>query len=176
MGNHRSIRTAALAAMCVLALATPLTARAQSQRQLDAHGNFSRGTTSQSNSWGAGSQFQVVWGAKHAPVQLATSLGGDYTNQSGGPTQWNAATDVVLQSGGSGVVTPYVGGSVGSNWSTGTGAMWSGARLGLETLAGAQVKIRSASKSPNIKVEERYGYVRGQEHTLATRLGVGVPF
>src|SRR5205085_8482143 len=116
MHNHRSNRLGLLGTACVASLMASVAAHAQSQRQVDAHGNFSRGTTSESNSWGAGGQFQLVWGAKHAPVQLGTSLGGDYTNQSGGPRQWITSTDVVLQPGGSRVVTPYVGGSVGSNW------------------------------------------------------------
>jgi hypothetical protein len=152
------------------------TARAQSQRQPELHANYSRTTQTKTNSWGAGTQLQLVWGAASAPVLLGTSFGGDYLKQEGGPSQWNASTDVVLQPGGNSAVTPYAGGSVGANWSTGSGAQWSGARLGLEVIGGAQVKLGPGSHVPTIKAEERFGYVNGQEHTLATRIGFAVSF
>ena len=146
----------------------PRSISAQQQRQGELHANYSRQTQSKSNAWGAGTQLQLVWGAKHAPVVLGTSFGGDYLKQeNGGPNSWNTSADAVLQPGGNSTVTPYAGGSVGANWSTGVGAQWAGARLGLETLGGVQFKIGTASA----KLEERFGYVRGQEHTLASRFG-----
>ena len=160
----------------MLSLAISATAGAQSQREADAHGNFSRGTSSRSNAWGAGAQVQLVWGASGAPVQLGTSLGGDYTKADDGPAQWNASADAVVQPGGGHSVTPYVGAGAGANWSSGSSAEWRRARLGLDMLAGAQVKLGSRSSAPNLKAEERFGYVRGQEHTLATRLGIAVSF
>jgi hypothetical protein len=36
-------------------------------------------------------------------------------------------------------------------------------------MGGVQIKVSSAT---TLKVEERFGYVEGQEHALATRLGV----
>ena len=85
--------------------------------------------------------------------------------------RWNASLDAVAQVGG-GALTPYVGGSVGANWSTGDEAQSSGARGGLETMAGVQVKLGASDKAPSLKLEERFGYVRGQEHALGTRIGL----
>lgn len=42
------------------------------------------------------------------------------------------------------------------------------AKLGLETLAGAQFKLTS---SASIKAEERFGYVKTPEHTLPAPSG-----
>ena len=174
--NVRRSNRLGLLVVTIATAAAPAVAGAQSQRQAEAHGNYSRGMTSESNAWGAGGQLQFIWGASEAPAQLGGSLGGDYTKQSGGASQWNTSLDLVLQPGGDKVVTPYAGGSIGSNWSTGRAAMWSGARAGFETLAGLQVKVGGGESSRTIKVEERYGYVRGQEHTLVTRLGIVVPY
>ena len=158
---------------CVATLAAPVAVQGQSQRQAEVHANHSRGTTSKADALGAGAQVQLVWGASRALAKLGTSLGADWTKQeAGGPNQWNASLDAVVQVGGSGSVTPYAGGSVGANWSTGDGAQWSGARLGLESIGGVQVKLGAGSSAPSLKAEERFGYVRGQEHTLATRLGI----
>jgi hypothetical protein len=166
---------ARLATAGVLLAATliPAALSAQSQRQLDVHGNYSRGTTSDANSWGAGTQVQLVWGASKAPVKLGTSLGGDFLRpQSGGPNQWSTSLDGVVQAGSGGTLTPYAGASVSATWSTGPGAMWSGARHGLETMAGVQVKLGAASDAPSLKLEERFGYIRGQEHSLSTHVGI----
>jgi hypothetical protein len=78
-----------------------------------------------------------------------------------------------LQPGGGGSVTPYAGGSASANWSGGDQSQWSGAKLGLETLAGLQAELGGSLSG---KVEERYGYVRGQEHALTTRVGVLLSF
>ena len=167
-GRRASCRRAIVTATLVGAVLAPQSLHAQQQRQGELHANYARQTQSESNAWGAGAQLQLVWGAKHAPVVFGTSFGADYLKQEGGgPNSWNGSVDGVLQPGGSATVTPYAGGSIGANWSTGDGAQWSGARLGLETLGGVQVKIGTASA----KIEERFGYVRGQEHSLATRLG-----
>src|SRR5215218_537136 len=95
------------AAATVLSAATPHPMTAQQQRQGELHANYQRQTQSKTDSWGAGAQVQLVWGAKHAPVLLGTSFGGDYLKQeSNGPTAWNTSADVVLQPGGNGMVTP----------------------------------------------------------------------
>src|SRR4051812_35118332 len=46
---------------------------AQQERQGEVHANYSRQTQSKSDAWGAGTQLQLVWGAKKAPVVLGTS-------------------------------------------------------------------------------------------------------
>ena len=157
---------------CLALLAvTPLWSRAQAQEiQLDVHGNFAVGTSSHSRSWGAGIGPQITFGSAGAPAKLSVSPGFDYLKQeAGGPSQESLSLDANVQPGGSSAATPYVGASASANWSSGTARQWEGAKLGLETMGGVQIKVGSAT---TLKVEERFGYVEGQEHTLATRLGV----
>ena len=159
--------------LATVLLATPAAAQ---EMQGDVHGNYARGTQSHANSWGAGAQVQATWGGKSAPVKLGTSAGVDYTKQEkSGPSQTSLGADVTLQPGGSGSLVPYAGGSISSNWSGGDAKQWTGAKMGHEKLAGVQIKS-SALGSISWKAEERFGYVRGQEHTLATRVGVVMSF
>ena len=163
--------------LCSMAVALCLTSSAAAAQQSlgDVHGDYVRGTTSKSNAWGAGAVYQLTFGAKKAPVQLNTSIGADWVKQdNGGPSQTSLSYDATLQPGGGGAFTPYAGGSVSANWSGGSNKLWDGAKLGLETLAGFQVKLGPSGVS--WKAEERFGYVRQQEHTLTTRLGVVVSF
>jgi hypothetical protein len=140
-------------------------------RSADVHLDYVRGLVTDANSWGAGAAFQLTWGGKNAPVKLNTSPGIDYTKQSGGgPGQTSLSIDATVQPGGNSALTPYAGGSVSANWSNGGNSQWSGSRLGLEAVGGLQFKPSKKSKI-SWKAEERYGYVRGQEHTLATRVG-----
>jgi len=112
---------------------------------------------------------QVTVGSQPVKVSLAPSL--DYLKQeNSGPSQTSLSADLDVQPGGNSPVTPYAGVSAGANWSGGNNKQWEGSRLGLETLAGVQVKLGGSSVSA--KGEERFGYVKGQEHTLTTRIGV----
>jgi len=143
---------------------------AQPQLQLDLHGNYVRTTQTWTTAWGGGGAVQVTWGGPQSLINVGTALGVDHTRQeNGGPTQTGGTFDLTLQPGGSGSFVPYVGGSASVNWSGGEAAQWQGARLGLEALAGLQIKLGGPL---SVKAEERYGYVDGQEHTLTTRLGV----
>jgi hypothetical protein len=165
-----------LVMMTITAALVGSTTVAAQARQFDIHGNYSRGTATHTNAWGIGPNLQYTWGGSQAPLKLGTSLGLDYLKQEqSGPSQWNLSTDITVQPGGNGSLTPYVGGSAGSNWSTGSASQWNGARLGLEAIGGFQVKIPGLSNI-SWKAEERFGYVRGQEHTLATRIGVASSF
>lgn len=140
------------------------------QTQLDAHGNFSTTTQSHDQSWGAGIGPQITFGEESAPVRLSVSPGFDYLKQeNGGPSQESLSLDANLQPGGSSSLTPYVGASASANWSSGSGKQWDGSRLGLETMGGVQFKT---APTISLKAEERFGYIRGQEHTLTTRFGV----
>ena len=146
------------------------------ERNLDLHLDYARGTSSHANSWGAGAAAQLTWGGNSAPAKVSTSLGADYTKQeNSGPSQTSVSLDVTAQPGGSSALTPYAGGSTSANWSGGDAKQWNGAKLGLEVLGGLQFK---PSPNSNLawKAEERFGYVRGQEHTLSTRLGVLISF
>ena len=164
--RHRII----LPIVSTLALGSAARLGAQEQA-LEGHVNWSRTTQTHQNSWGAGAQYQLTFGATHDPLRLGASLGGDYQKQeNGGPSQFNVSTDVTVQPGGSGAVTPYVGGSVGANWMSGSGAP-SGTKLGLNYIVGAQVK--PDPKGPiALRFEVRPGYVRTQEHAITFRLGV----
>jgi hypothetical protein len=157
---------------CVaLLVAVSIGSRADAQEtQLDLHGSFAVGTTSHSRSWGAGAAAQVTFGSSASPVKVSASPGFDYMKQEdGGPSQEILSLDVSLQPGGSSTITPYLGGSASANWSSGTGKQWAGSKLGLETMGGLQIK---AGDTVTLKAEERFGYVKGQEHTLTTRVGV----
>lgn len=166
------MRNAARAMLVVLSLAgMPLAAQ---QSSAEVHANYVRTTVSKSNAWGGGAQLQLTAGGKKAPLQVNSSVGVDWTKQdNNGPSQTSLSYDAVVQPGGSGTVTPYLGGSVGANWSGGSNKQWDGAKLGLEAVGGLQVKLGLSGVS--WKVEERYGYVREQsDHNLTTRVGVVV--
>ena len=153
-----------------LLAATIGTSAGAQQTQLDLHGNVSIATSTHTRSWGAGVGPQFTFGSSKAPAQLSVSPGFDYLKQEhSGPSQESVSLDVDVQPGGAGSVTPYAGASASDNWSSGTGKQWSGGKLGLETAAGVQIKVGSTA---SLKAEERFGYVKGQEHSLTTRLGV----
>ena len=112
---------------------------------------------------------QGTVGSQPVKVSVAPSI--DYLKQeNSGPSQTSLSADIDVQPGGNSTVTPYAGVSAGANWSGGDNKQWEGARIGLETLAGVQVKLGGSSVTT--KGEERFGYVKGQEHTLTTRIGV----
>jgi hypothetical protein len=154
----------------LLALAAlPIAARAQAQ--LDVHGNFAKGTSTHTSSWGGGVGVQGIIAGKSSLIALSAAPSFDYFKQeNSGPAQETLSLDLDLQPGGNGTITPYVGASAGANWSSGTNKQWDGTKLGLEMLGGVQVKVGTSALS--LKGEERFGYVRGQEHMLTTRLGV----
>ena len=165
---ERIVKGKILCAFVVVLSAGPLKAQ---QSALDVHLDYARGTQTHINSWGAGAAIQFTWGSTSAPVQLNTSLGGDYTKQeNGGPGTASGSVDLTVQPGGGTPFTPYAGVSASENWSTGNNKAWSGARMGREVLAGFQYKPSGWKMS--FKAEERYGYIDDQEHTLTTRAGV----
>ena len=171
--RHIFVGVSLVAAFTAALAATPAAAQ---QMQGDLHANYARGTQSHANSWGAGAQVQATWGGSSAPVKVGTSGGVDYTKQEkSGPSQTSLGLDVTLQPRGNGSVIPYAGGSVSSNWSGGDAKQWTGAKTGLETLAGVQIKASSLGPI-SWKAEERFGYVKGQEHQLTTRVGVMMSF
>src|SRR5689334_1238549 len=119
--------------LTAIALAA-LPAQARAQTQLDVHGSWARGTATHVNSWGAGAGVQGTIAGKSSVLALSASPSFDYMKQEkGGPSQESVTLDLALQPGGSGTVTPYVGGSAGANWSSGSNKQWDGTKLGLET-------------------------------------------
>ena len=152
-----------------LALAAPVLAAQQTQG--DVHANYSVGTTTHSASWGGGVGAQTTFGSDSAPVKFNVEPSVDYLKQEkSGPSQTSLALSAAFQFGGKSTVNPYVGASAGANWSGGSAKQWEGARLGLESALGAQVKLGSSGSSA--KIEESFGYVRGQEHSLGTSVGL----
>jgi hypothetical protein len=169
-GRHSFIRLW-ITALSLGGLAVAFPVRASAQTQLDVHGSWARGTATHANSWGAGAGIQGTIAGKSSVIALTASPSFDYMKQEkGGPSQESVTLDLALQPGGSGTVTPYVGGSAGANWSSGSNKQWDGTKLGLETFGGVQLKVGTSALS--LKGEERFGYVRGQEHVLTTRFGV----
>jgi len=161
---------AALAISAPLASA-PLHAQ---QSQLDVHGNYAIGTSTHNKSWGGGVGVQTTFGGKSSAIAISTSPSVDYLKQeNGGASQTSVTLDIDVQPGGNGTVLPYAGASAGANWSGGSGKMWDGAKLGLEAAGGLQLKLTS---SASIRAEERFGYIKSQEHTLTTRAGFLVSF
>ena len=141
------------------------------QWQGEAHGNYARTTTTHANSWGAGLQVAATLGAKNAPAQLVTSLGGDWQRQeNNGPTQWTLGYDATVQPGGQHMLTPYAGGGISANWLSGGGAP-SGTLPGLQYILGLQLKPEQQG-ALTLKLELRPGYVKTQEHSITGRFGV----
>ena len=152
-----------------LVLAAPVLAAQQTQG--DVHASYSVGTTTHSASWGGGLGAQTTFGSEAAPVKFNIEPAVDYLKQEkSGPSQTSLALSAALQFGGKSTVNPYVGASAGATWSGGSAKQWDGARLGLESTVGAQVQLGASGSSA--KVEESFGYVRGQEHSLGTSVGL----
>jgi opacity protein-like surface antigen len=157
--------------LTVAALSVAASAAEAQQWQGEVHGNYARTTQTHANSWGAGAQMASTWGAKKAPVQLVTSLAGDWQQQeNSGPSQWTLGYDATIQPGGQSAFTPYAGGSISANWLRGGGAP-DGTLLGLQYIIGLQVKPEAQS-AMTLKFEVRPGYVRTQEHSVTGRFGV----
>ena len=169
-----ALRRYGLAVLTLAFAARPGIASAQ-QAQLDLHGNLVVGTTTHNKSWGGGVGAQIALNSTSSPIVVSLSPSLDFVKQQhDGPSQTSLTADLDVQPGGSSTVTPYAGVSAGANWSGGSSEQWTGSELGLETLAGAQVKLGGSKVTA--KAEERFGYVKGQEHTLTTRLGVLLSF
>src|SRR4051812_22826914 len=80
-------------------LIVPATVAAQ-QWSVEGHGNYARTTQTHLSSWGAGAQVVATWGGTTAPIQLNTSLGGDWIKQeNSGPTTWSLSYDATIQPG-----------------------------------------------------------------------------
>ena len=168
-----SVNAAIGALFAVSAPLAPAILRAQ-QTQLDVHGSYAIGTSTHNKSWGGGLGIQATFGGKSSAIAISASPGVDFMKQeNGGPSQTSVSLDLNVQPGGNATVLPYVGVSAAENWSGGSGKMWDGAKLGLETMDGAQFKLTS---SASIKAEERFGFVKTQEHTLTTRAGFLISF
>jgi len=157
--------------VAVLAAAATAGPSAAQQSQLDGHGNYQRSNHSHQSAWGAGANYGLSFGGQNAPVKLNPSVGADYVKQEGGDQkQVSTNFDLALQFSVGPLFSPYAGGSVGANWQS-SGDGFGGAKLGLQYILGAQLKLQ-ADAPYSLIADVRPGYVRGQEHSTTVRFGV----
>lgn len=162
---------AAAALCCAAATAAAASTAGAQQSSVEGHANYSRTTQSHLSSWGGGAQYGLTFGSSHKP-RLGTSLGADYMKQEkGGPSQISGSLDVTVQVQAGPLVSPYVGGSVSENHTSGGGQ--SSTDPGYGYIVGTLVKL-APSSHVSLRFEVRPGYVRGQEHTVAGRFGVNM--
>jgi hypothetical protein len=157
--------------MATLVLAaTLLSAAAVGAQVFDVHGSYVASTETRpaSAGFGIGVGAPVTVG----PLYLLPLVGLDYLRASHlGPGRGSAGMDVrLLPSHEFSWGAPYVGASASANWSGGQQSEWSGTRLGLQALGGFLLAGPRASAA--LKLEERFGYIRGLEHGFTTRLGL----
>jgi hypothetical protein len=165
---RRPLRTLSIAGLVAAAVAAPPAAA----QFIDLHGDASVETAHQSTSWGGG----VGVGTFFIPAGFASlgfSAGADYIREQhlGKPLATISFDAALSPSGGSTNFVPYVGGSAGLNWSGGDSGQWTGARLGLDAIAGAK-SLFGGQDRVGWKLEGRFGYVRGSQHAYSTRLGL----
>jgi hypothetical protein len=161
----------------IMTIATALTVSSANPQSLaaDVHVGYSRGLKTDANSWGAGAALPITWGGSSSPIKITVSPGYDYMKQSSGPSTSSVGLDITAQPGGSSSLSPYAGGSISENWSMGDDKAWSGAERGQEAIVGLQY-TPSPSSTVSWKIEERYGYIDEQEHTLTTHIGALIKF
>jgi hypothetical protein len=154
------------------AVAGTLAAPAAGAQVLDVHAIGSVETANQSTSWGGG----LAVGTVVMPAGLTLlglAVGADYIREQHlGKGQASVSLDATLSPPNTGAgFVPYVGGSAGLHWSGGQYSQWTGSRVGLDVLLGVRALIGRQERM-GWKLEQRFGYVRGFEHSLATRLGL----
>jgi hypothetical protein len=106
-------------------------------------------------------------------LDVWTALAVEYQRQHDlGPGRGRLSVDLrLLAPDSQGWFVPFAGMSVSANRSGGAQSEWEGTRLGLEALAGA-VLVPDNRSPVGVSIEERFGYVRGREHALATHIGL----
>jgi hypothetical protein len=160
----------------VLALlaGTVIGPRAEAQI-LALHGVFVPGSDERRSSTGIEAELGGIVSTRYAP--LWPSLAVEYQRQQDlGPTRARVAGQlrVLLRSNGSRVL-PYVGVSVSANQSGGDQPEWEGTRGGIQGMGGFLLKPGDNFHLA-LLLEERFGYVREQNHALATHVGLALSF
>ena len=153
------------------AVAGTLTASTAAAQVLDFHAIGSVATKTQSTSWGGG----LSIGTAFVPGGIALvglAAGGDYIREQHlGEARVSTSIDATLSPpGASAGFVPYLGGSTSLHWSGGEYSQWNGSRVGLDLLAGVK-GLFGTQERVGWKLEQRFGYVTGANHSLATRLG-----
>jgi hypothetical protein len=159
-------------AMMLVAAVSILASSAGAQQILDVHGASSVETRTQSTSWGGG----IAAGSQWMPAGAAyvgVFLGADYLREQ---HLYRARTSVsaevnIAPPWSSDYLVPYVGGGVSGVFSGGEYSEYSGPRLGLVSLAGLRILFGGSGRIGG-KLEGRFGYLTGIEHTLGTRVGM----
>jgi hypothetical protein len=148
-----------------------LSARAQAQQAADFHVSYVSTTQTHTVAYGLGAAIESILDVVPV-VDVAATVGADYQRERGlGPGRGSLSLDVTLQPQRetTGLV-PYAGGSVSANWSGGQLSEWPGMRPGFEAIAGLKFSFL-ASETVATRIEQRFGYVRGTEHKMTTRVG-----
>ena len=111
--------------------------------------------------------------ARAGLVDVWSAIALEYQRQRDlGPGRGRLSADIrLLPPDSEGWFVPFAGMSVSANRSGGAQSEWKGTRLGLEALAGALL-IPNNRVPIGISIEERFGYVRGQAHAVATHIGL----
>jgi hypothetical protein len=158
------------------AVAGTLAAPTAAAQVLDLHAIGSVETVRQSTSWGGGLGIGTVFMPAGIAV-LGLTLGGDYIREQHlGVGRASMSLDATLSPPQASVgFIPYVGGSVGANWSGGQNSRWDGARVGWDVMLGVKALLGGQERM-GWKLEQRFGYVSGFEHAYATRLGLLLGF
>jgi hypothetical protein len=153
-------------------VAGTVVARSAGAQLIDLHTDASVETERHSTSWGGGLSVGTIFiPAGFAVVGL--SAGADYIREQhlGAPLLSSSIDVAISPSGGSASFAPYVGGSAALNWSGGEQAQWTGARQGLDAIAGIK-SLFGGQERVGWKLEGRFGYIRGYRHAYSTRLGL----
>jgi hypothetical protein len=110
-------------------------------------------------------------------VDAMLSLGVEYQRQRDlGPGRGRAAAELrIFRRNGDGFVAPFVGGGISANQSNGSLSEWHGTLAGFEAMAGL-ILVPSDRVPVALLLEERFGYVREQNHATATHVGVLIKF
>lgn len=161
-------RIAAIAAVALVALLPRARAGAQ---LLDLYGGSAQVTATRSTFFGFGAGLSSTW-APGDKLFVRARLGGDYLHEQHLGRAWSSGTlDVSIAPPMFGdAFMVYAGAGTSLNWSGGESSEWVGVRPGLSTFMGVAFEF---GESPlGALIEERFGYIKGTDHTLTTRVGL----
>jgi hypothetical protein len=126
-------------------------------------------------SLGAQGEMGIIVSTRYLDVWPSLAI--EYQRQSGlGPGRGRVAAELRLLPGfGERSFHPYAGVGVSANQSGGQQTEWSGTLIGFQGIAGVTM-VPSERVPVGLLLEERLGYVKGQEHATATHLGLLIRF
>ena len=162
------VRITAIAAFVLCTLVPRARAAAQ---LLDVYGSSAQVTATRSTFFGFGAGLSSIW-APGDKFFLRARLGGDYLHEQHLGRVWSSGTlDVSIAPPMFGdSFMWYAGAGTSLNWSGGESSEWVGARHGVSAFTGIAFEFGESPLGAHI--EERFGYIMGTDHTLATRVGI----